>query len=258
MPIITVLEKKYGRTSPEIIEKIFHNLIKGLSVRLTFDGTTKSGWIKLKIEGNDETIALNLIEKHFGLTPVSLNLLEKFSAFKGKIISSKSAEIRIDLGINSNKVLNAVINKKSLQAQLVDGREIAFDKLIELFCLYENLPLKIKIIENAQNKLKTIEAILSEAQISLFKSWINFRFDRLIVFGTSIFEVEKAINQSKLYRDIIRIESLGIFEQVILCKLGTDAIGLIPKLGRFLNSKFFAPFSPKKILKNVDREVFDY
>jgi hypothetical protein len=258
MPIVTVLEKKYGRTSPEIIEKIFHNLIKGFSVRLTFDGTSKSGWIKLKIEGNDETIALNLIEKHFGLAPMSLNLLENFSIFKGKVISSTSEKISIDLGIHSDEVLNAVIKKKTLHTQLVDGREIPLDKLIELFCLYENLPLEIMSIKKTKKKLKTIEAVLSERQISFFKNWINSRFDRLLIFGSSIFEVEKAINQSRIHRDIIRIESLGIFEQVILCKLGTDAVGLIPQLGKFLNLKFFAPFSPKKILKYVDSEVFDY
>ena len=258
MPIITVLEKKYGRNSPEIIEKIFQNLINGLSVKLKFIDTTNRGWIKLKIEGNDETIALNLIGKRFGLAPVSLNHLKKFSVFKGKIISYKSEEICIDLGIHSTEVFNALIKKKTLQAQLVDGRDISFNKLIELFCLYENLPLEIKSIGKAQKKLKIIEAVLSQTQISLFKNWINSRFDRLLVFGSSIFEVEKAINQSRIHRDIIRIESLGIFEQVILCKLGTDAVGLIPKLGKFLNLKFFAPFSPKKILKYVDSEVFNY
>ena len=258
MPIITVLEKNYRRNSPEIIEKAFQYLINGLSVKLTYVGTTKRGWIKIRIEGTDKIIALNLISKHFGLAPVSLNLLEKFSVFKGKIISSKSGEIRIDLAIPSAEIFNAVIKKKSLQAQLVDGKDIPFDKLIEIFCLYKTFPLEVKIIKKTQDKFKTVEAIISEAQISLFKSWVISRFDRLIVFGSSIFEVEKAINKSKLYRDIIRIESLGIFEQIILCKLGTDAVGLIPKLGRFLNSKFFAPFSPKKILKYVDSEVFDY
>ena len=258
MPIITVLEKKYGRNSPEIIEKIIHSLINGLSVRLTFIGTTNQGWIKLKIKGNDEIIALNLIGKHFGLAPVYLNFSEKFSVFKGKIISSKSEELCIDLGIQSAEVFNAIIKKKTLNAQLVDGKDIPFDKLIELFCLYDNLPLEIKSVGKTQKKLKIIEAVLSERQISLFKNWINSRFDRLLVFGSSIFEVEKAINQSRIHRDIIRIESLGIFEQVILCKLGTDAVGLIPKLGKYLNSKFFAPFSPEKILNYVDSEVFDH
>ena len=93
MPIITVLEKNYLRKSPEIIEKAFQYLINGLSVKLTYVGTTKRGWIKLRIEGTDRIIALNLISKHFGLAPVSLNLLEKFSVFKGNVLCFSPSDI---------------------------------------------------------------------------------------------------------------------------------------------------------------------
>jgi hypothetical protein len=50
---------------------------------------------------------------------------------------------------------------------------------------------------------------------------------------------------------------LGVLEQVVLCKLGTDAVGLIPKLGRYLKSAVLVPFSPKKILEAIGRSSFD-
>jgi hypothetical protein len=54
-------------------------------------------------------------------------------------------------------------------------------------------------------------------------------------------------------RDTVGIEALGFFERAIVCKLGTDAVGLISKVGRNLKNATFAVFSPKKVL-----DFFDY
>jgi hypothetical protein len=48
-------------------------------------------------------------------------------------------------------------------------------------------------------------------------------------------------------RDVVDIEPLGIFESAVACKLGTDAVGLIPRIGRTLRNAAFATFSPRKI-----------
>jgi hypothetical protein len=111
------------------------------------------------------------------------------------------------------------------------------------------MPLEVKVAEDAVNGSRTVEAGLSEAQFSLFRGWVGSRFDRLIVLGSLFGDVERAVKLSRHYRDIIKVESLGAFEQVVVCKLGTDAVGLIPKLGRYLKSSVLVPFSPKKILE---------
>jgi hypothetical protein len=46
----------------------------------------------------------------------------------------------------------------------------------------------------------------------------------------------------------IDIEPLGILEHVLTCKLGTDAIGLIPKIGKKLKKTKFVVFNPEKLL----------
>jgi hypothetical protein len=40
---------------------------------------------------------------------------------------------------------------------------------------------------------------------------------------------------------------LGLFEHALVCKLGTDAVGLISKVGRGLRNARFVVFSPRKI-----------
>jgi hypothetical protein len=251
MPTVTVLEKLYGSGSPETFERLYSSLVSGLNVQLSFAGTTNRGWIQLEVSGEDETAALSLLDREIGLAPVSLDKLKKFSVMQGKVVfSSKSEkELYVDFGVFSPKVSDAVLSGKRLCAQLADGKEFPLQELVELFCLYDNMPLEVKIAEDVEEANKNVEARLSEAQFSLFSRWVRCRFDRLIILGSLFSDVERAVKFSRHSRDIIRIESLGVLEQVVLCKLGTDAVGLIPKLGRYLKSAVLVPFSPKKILE---------
>ena len=259
MPTVTVLEKLYGSGSPETFEKLYSSLIRGLEVKLRFADTTDRGWIQLDVSGKDETAALSLLEREVGLAPASYYAIKKFSVFHGKVVSSKSdEELHVDLGLSSPKEYDAVISEKSLHAQLADGQEAPFRSLIELFCLYNNLPLEVKIAGEVEDESRIVDAVLSEKQLNLFHIFVRSRFDRLIVLGSLFSDVEDALNRSRHSRDIIKTESLGVLEQVILCKLGTDAVGLIPKLGRYLNkSAVLVPFLPKKIIETLGSQAFD-
>jgi hypothetical protein len=71
--------------------------------------------------------------------------------------------------------------------------------------------------------------------------------DRLIILGAAAGSVRRAVEVSRHFRDVVTIEALGLFEHAVLCKLGTDAVGLIPAIGRILRTAAMAPFSPRKI-----------
>jgi hypothetical protein len=258
MPKVTVLERLYGSGSPETFEVVYSSLCRGLKVQLNFAGTTSRGWVQMEVSGEDKTAALSFLDREIGLAPVSLNNVGKFSVIRGRVLSSKSeSELYVDVGVFSPKVCDAVIPVQRLRAQLADGKEIPFQGFVELFCLYDNLPLEVKIIQDIEEERETVEASLSEAHVSLFGSWVRYSFDRLIILGSIFSDVERAVKLSRLSRDIIKTSSLGTLEQVISCKLGTDAVGLIPKLGLFLPDAVLVPFSPKKILEAVGKPSFD-
>jgi hypothetical protein len=253
MPTVTVLEKLYGSVSSETFESVYSSLCRGLKVQLSFAGTTNRGWVQIEVSGDDETAALSLLDREVGLAPVSLVNVKKFSVIRGRVVFSGKgeSELYVDLGVFSPRVCDAVLAGQRLRAQLADGEEIPLEGLVELFCLYDNLPLEVKVVQGVDDRGRTVEASLSEAQVSLFSSWVRVGFDRLIVLGSLFSDVERALKLSRISRDIIRTDSLGTLEQVILCKLGTDAVGLIPKLGRYLKSAVLVPFSPKKIRQKV-------
>ncbi|MCW4015703.1 MAG: DUF2110 family protein [Candidatus Bathyarchaeota archaeon] len=259
MPTVTVLEKLYGSGSAKSFEKLYSRLVSGLDVQVRFVGTTERGWITLDVSGADETVALSLLEREAGLAPVSLDGLQKFSVAQGKVVSSNTSndKLFVDLGVASQP-FDAVVSKRRLCAQLADGKEIELQQLVKLFCLYDNVPLEVKLTKDVKAKRDTVEACLSEAQLSLFRIWVGSRFDRLIILGSVFSDVEQAMNLSRHSRDIIKTEPLGLLEHVVLCKLGTDAVGLIPKLGRYLKSAVLVPFSPKKILEAVGSQAFAY
>jgi len=255
MPTVTLLEKVYGPFSPETIKPVFSSLCKGLKVKLRVVGKTNRGWVQVEISGEDETAASHFIDREIGLAPVSLGTLKTFSVVRGRVVFSGESkrELYVDIGVFSPETCDAAVPLQRLQAQLADGKKLPLQRLTELFCLYDNLPLKVKIVSGVNFQNRLVEAELSEAQLSQITRWIGFRLDRLVVLGAPLSDVEHAVRASKHFRDVVTIEPLGLLEHAILCKLGTDALGLIPELGRFLPNAVFAPFCPRKIQRSVDR-----
>jgi len=91
--------------------------------------------------------------------------------------------------------------------------------------------------------------MLAEKQVTLYRSWTKSLLDRLVVLGASSNEVMLALKQARCNRDVVDVEALGLFEHAIVCKLGTDARGLIPKIGKRLRNTNFSIFNPRRILK---------
>ena len=254
MPTVTLLQKVYGSFAPKAFEPVFSSLCKGLGVRLGVVGKTDRGWIKIEVSGEDEGVALRLLDKETGLAPTFIDKLKKFSFVRGEIFSSDQSEdeLYVDIGVFSPQTCDAVIPLESLQAQLADGKKLSLPQLTELFCFCDNMPVSVKVVGDVDVEGKHVEAELSEAQLAQIARWIRSSLDRLMVLGTPLSKVKHAVRASKHARDIIRIEPLGLLEHAVLCKLGTDAMGLVPRLGSFLPDATLKSFSPRKIRGLVD------
>jgi hypothetical protein len=163
-------------------------------------------------------------------------------------LSRSKSEICVDIGVSLPATIDAVIPLRCLQAQLCDGRKIALEKIVEVFGFCENLPMSIRVV-NVDRERRFVEAELSERQQRQYGDWTRSLLDRLLVVGASLEEIELALRRLELDRDVISVEPLGLFEHAIVCKLGTDAAGLIPKVGRHLRRAAFSIFSPRRIMR---------
>jgi len=118
-------------------------------------------------------------------------------------------------------------------------------KIAEIYGLAEGLPITIKVVGFVEND-GVLEAELSAAHVEKLHAWQQSLLDRLIILGASKETVESVLERTRLSRDVINVDALGLFEHVLTCKLGTDATGVIPKIGRYLRNSVFVVFNARK------------
>jgi hypothetical protein len=253
MTTLTLLTRAYSVSQLNQIGDALKISLEGLDVEAKILGTVAGRWVQIALSGEDEGVATNYIAKEIGFCPTSFGNVKKLSTLKGYVTSfEKSAEeLAVDVGVFQPKTIDATIALSHLQAQLVDGRKVVLRKMGELFGFCENLPLTIKVTRVNEAKSR-IEAELSAWQVEKYKIWQEALLDKLLVLGVTLREVKDALKYAKLNRDVISVEPLGIVEHALTCKLGTDAAGLIPKIGRILKNAKFAVFNPRKIRRFLE------
>lgn len=246
MTTLTLLTKISDSTQLKQVDKALQTLLIGLEVEVTILGSVASRWVQISLTGEDEAIAMNYLIQEVGLCPIRLDNVKNGSTLKGYIEKIGNYELSVDVGVFQPQIIHANVSLRHLQDELMDGRKIALRKIAKLFGLYDGIPINVRV--NGFNEEKnSITAELSSSQINKFATWTESLLDRLIVAGASLHEIEGIIEYMKLDRDIIEVESLGILDQVLICKLGTNAAGLIPKIGRKLRIATFVVFNPKNL-----------
>ena len=250
MTELTLLAKIYNSHQMKQINSMLADFIGDLDVHATIKGTLAGRWVLLEVSGEDEAVATKLLEREIGFCPTKLENVKKFASLKGYVTSLEKSkeELFIDIGVFQPNAINASVALGHLQAKFADGKKMPLKRIVELWGLSDYLPLDIKVLE-VKAEENEIVAELQASQIKKFELWKDSLLDRLIVIGASKQEIDAAINQEGLGRDVIELESLGLFEHALVCKLGTVAAGLIRRIGRRLRKANFTVFNPKKALE---------
>jgi hypothetical protein len=231
-----------------MISELLKSDVEGLRVDLKAQGLSFPGWVQVAVSGEDEKTAMNYLTHEFGQCPERLESLQKFSSINGRMMALDTSEdeVGVDIGVLA-PTIGAKVSLFRLQSQLADGRKVELKRLAELFGFCEGLPLAVKVL-NVSVEEGRVKGMLAEAQVSQYKTWTKSFLDRLIVIGASVHEVRSALRRAECSRDVADLEPLGLLECAVVCKLGTDAVGLIPKVGRHLRCGAFTVFSPKRLL----------
>jgi hypothetical protein len=253
MTDLTLLVKTSNTRQLKQIDDLLRSEFENLSVDVKVIGNSAGNWVKVTISGEDEVIATSYIHKKIGICPISIKKVDKFSILKGYIskIDIPKQELKVDVGVFEPKIIQATVPLTYLQAQLADGKKIDLQKISEIFGFKENLPLTIKVIALNDEENEALQAELSTEQIEKIRSWHQSLLDRLIILGASQGEIEIVLERTRLTRDIIGVEELGLFEHALICKLGTDAAGLVSNVGRYMRNSRFIVFNPKKLVECI-------
>ena len=245
----TLLVKAASSFQLKQIDELLTVEFENLDLDFKVLGNPVNKWVQVSLSGEDEVIADSYIKKNIGTCPINMKNINTFSVLKGYIskVDTGRQELKVDVGVFEPKIIHATVLLSHLQAQLADGRKVDLKKISETYGFQPNMPLSIKVICLNGEEERQLQAELSAAQIGKIRLWQESLLDRLIVLGASLSQIETVLERTGLNRDIISEEALGLFEHALTCKLGTDAAGLIPKIGRYMRNAGFVVFNPKKV-----------
>src|SRR4030065_2733200 len=116
-------------------QKTMISLLEGLVVETKFEWVLANRWVQVSFSGEDEGVASNYVAKEVGFSLSSFEDVKPFVTQKGYIVNfeKNKEELQVDMGIFQPRIVYATVPLRHLQAQLVDGRNIAFKKIVELY-----------------------------------------------------------------------------------------------------------------------------
>jgi hypothetical protein len=250
MTTLTLLVKASNLGQVKQIDELLKAQFAELDVEVKVLTSSTNRWVQVSLSGEDEAIAASYINKKIGTCPTNLENAKNYHILKGYIykIDLNKQELIVDVGIFEPKIVLATVPLACLQAQLVDGRKADLKKISEIYGLAERSPLSIKPLSSVGEEGEVLQAELSAEQVDQLHTWQQSLLDRLIILGASEEMIENVLERTRLNRDVIDIETLGMFEHALTCKLGTNAAGLVGIMGRYLRNSVFVVFNAKKSL----------
>ena len=198
------------------------------------------------INGPEEIFVFNLLKKEIG----SINEFKEIQVgkvYKGTMIDVGKVGfgIFIDCAIMNPKV-DVLINLHSLRNQLCRDKEKSLKEIINAYEFVEHFPVYVKIIEidSINNK---IQGELDDKTLKLFKKILDENIEGLFMSGETKGQFKKALLRNGNLRDIISLKRYGYLEHIVLLKEGSNAPGIIPKIGKDLRNCKLSAIRPAKI-----------
>ena len=247
MTNLTILVRALNFGQVKQIDELLKTQFAELDVEVQVRSNPTNRWIQVSLSGEDEAIATAFIKKEIGTCPTSLENAKNQAVLKGYIqkVDLSKKELVVDVGIFEPKIVMATLSLENLQAQLFGGRAVDLKRVCEVYGFAERMPLSIK---PASQEGELLQAELAPEQVEKLHAWQMSLLDRLIVLGSSKETIQVVLERTRLTRDVIDMEALGMFEFALTCKLGTNAAGLVSIVGRYLRNSVFVVFNAQRNL----------
>jgi hypothetical protein len=223
-------------------------LSSGLDVSVQL-GVTGNRFVNAEVLGSDSEFFVELIKREMGVAPRSLSEIEVDDNFKAFVngIDTKRQSIEVEIGPVSTSVKSEIV-REALIAQLCDGKNIPIDGVAQTYCIQEGTPILVRI-RSINPERRQIAVWISDDQVARFEQWRRERTHRIIAVGGPREKLNEAIRLSKMQRDIIQVEELSFTASSLVCKLGTDAPGIIAKIGHYMSEFKLYAFLPERLDK---------
>jgi len=198
------------------LRSLVGNAIGDLDV--DFDvGVRHDDFPTVTVEGADETVARNILRDEWGEIRSDV---EDAEIATGTLESWSEEGITLDAGRS--------VQIPAAELGLGGGTP---SQIRKRFGLIQHLPMKFVPGETP--------ALADEERDRLY-SWRRAETGRVNVNSATRAEVRATVNRAGHANDIVTVERLGLLEQSIVCKPGTDPPGLLASIGSYLDSELLA------------------
>lgn len=201
-----VLDSARGLVSNEIGELEF-----------TYDvDVTEDGHLRVEGEGEDSTVAANLLKEEFGElvdSPV------EGEEYVGRLEAWGADGFTVDCGAE------LTVSAESLE-ELGKGSP---SQIRQRYGLVQHVPLDVVALGDG-------EARLTESQVDALWDWTRGS-GRLNVNSTTRSELRATLNRAGHADDVVTIERLGLLEQSVICTEDTDPPGLLSSAGPYVHGE---------------------
>jgi hypothetical protein len=231
---------------PKPVWNVLSREAQGL--RVDWEIAALQQWLQVRARGEDVETFLNLLKEEFGEAPVLRSKVERWDIRRGFITGSGRVGfgVYVDIGILEPSRKDALYPLHRMRAQLSDGASKSSREILQENGLSDYFPIDVVVTE-LQGENVTVE--LADKTRDQLLWWNKLLFDRVIVAGVDKYYVEKIVGSVGLGLDVIKIETLSLLVQCLVCKLDTDAPGVIAKIGNRLRGVGLTAFrTPAKRL----------
>jgi len=213
---------------PKPVWNVLSREAQGL--RVDWEIVAPQQWLQVRARGEDAETFLNLLKEKFGEAPVLRSKVERWDVRRGFITGSGRVGfgVYVDIGILEPTRKDALYPLHRMRAQLSDGALKSSREILQENGLLDYFPVDV-IVTQLQGENVTVE--LADKSRDLFIWWRKLLFDRVIAAGIDRDYAEKTVKSANLGLDVIKIETLSLLVQCLVCKFDTDAPGVIAKIG---------------------------
>jgi len=176
-------------------------------------GLRDDGFPSVAVEGPDATAARNVLRERWGaITPQ----LQSGETYVGTLESWDEEALVLDAGREVR------IHRDDLGLGPGDA-----DQIRTRYGLVQHVPLRFVYDDPPR---------LADAEVDRLYEWTRGT-GRLNANSATRAEVRATVNRAGHARDIVTVERLGLLEQSVVCREGTDPPGLLASVGEYLRAE---------------------
>jgi len=234
------------RRGPRPVWNVLSRDARGLKVE--WEISAPQQWLQVRVRGDDAEAFLNLLVQKYGEAPVHRSKIERWDVLRGFITGSGRVGfgVYVDVGILEPTKKDALYALHRMRAQLADGLGKSSREIIYENGLADYFPVDV-IVTDLDGEKITVE--LADQTRDQLQQWKRLVFDRVITVGVDRDYAEKIVMKADLGLDVIKIETLSLLVQCLVCKFDTDAPGVIANIGNRLRGVGLTAFrTPAKAL----------